>query len=254
MKEVARIAKARLLKLHYDAGVGHIGGNLSCIDILLTLHHRLLGSDDRFVLSKGHAAGAMYITLWTLGRIAEEELLTFHKENTLLSGHPAVRGVGGIEFATGSLGHGLSLACGLALAKRYTLDQGRAYCLMSDGEWQEGSNWEAVIFAQHQNLPVTVIVDANGLQGFGSTSDVAGMDNLASRFRGFGCSVIEVDGHDHTAFERACRQISDGFAIIVAHTNKGNGVSFMSGKMEWHYLPMTQALYEQALKELEAAA
>ena len=158
--DLARRAKLRLLRMHYQSGVGHIGGNLSCLDLLLYLYHHVLGPDDAFVLSKGHAAGALYTALWTLGRLSDDDLLTFHKDGTRLSGHPPATGIPEILFATGSLGHGLSLSCGLALAKQIKQQPGRIYCLMSDGEWNEGACWEALVFARQQRLDnLTIVVD-----------------------------------------------------------------------------------------------
>ena len=134
--------------MHYESQAGHIGGNLSSLDLMLVLHHEILDPDDRFVLSKGHAAGAYYVTLWTLRRLKEEDLRHFHRDGTRLSGHPPASGIDDILFATGSLGHGLSLGAGLALAKRLKAEPGRVFCLTSDGEWNEGSCWEALIFAR----------------------------------------------------------------------------------------------------------
>src|SRR5580704_17718318 len=174
-------ARLRLLQMHFESGVGHIGGNLSCLDILMALYHNVLGPNDRFVLSKGHSAGALYVTLWSLGILSDDDRKTFHKDGTRLSGHPPVRGIPEIPFATGSLGHGLSLSAGLALAKKLKGEKGRIYCLTSDGEWNEGSNWEALIFIRQHRLNVTLIVDANGLQGFGKTSDIADLSPLAAK-------------------------------------------------------------------------
>src|SRR6185437_5106795 len=152
---------------------------------------------DQFVLSKGHSAGAYYVTLWTLGKLEEEDLRQFHKDGTRLSGHPPPGGIEDILFATGSLGHGLSMAAGLALAKRLKGEAGRIYCLMSDGEWNEGSCWEALIFARHHGLDnLTIVVDLNGLQGFGTTREVANLEPLAEKFRAFGVPTEEIDGHD----------------------------------------------------------
>src|ERR1700691_3151728 len=169
-------AKLRLLQMHYESGVGHIGGNLSCFDILMTLYHSVLEPHDKFVLSKGHSAGALYVTLWSLGLLTDDDLKTFHKDGTRLSGHPPVHGISEIAFATGSLGHGLGLSAGVVLAKKLKGETGRVFCLTSDGEWNEGSNWEALIFSSHHRLNVTLIVDLNGLQGFGRTRDVADLE------------------------------------------------------------------------------
>jgi transketolase len=240
--------------MHYEAGVGHIGGNLSALDILLTLHHGVMGEGDQFVLSKGHSAGAIYVTLWTLGRISDEELKTFHKDNTRLPGHPPAHGLGEVLFATGSLGHGLGLACGLALAKKLKGEAGRVFCLTSDGEWNEGSCWESLIFARHHGLVnLTLIVDANGLQGFGSTKEVADLDPLADKFKAFKLPTLEVDGHDFPTLARALSQQFTSPLVVVAKTRKGCGVSFMENRMQWHYLPMSQSQYEQAVREVRGA-
>ncbi len=247
------VAKRRLLRMHFEAGVGHIGGNLSALDILFCLHHHVMGDADRFVLSKGHSAGALYVTLWSLGLISEDDLCTFHKDDTLLSGHPPARGIPGVEFATGSLGHGLGLAAGLALAKKIKGEEGRVYCLTSDGEWNEGSSWESLIFAAHQQLDnLTFIVDANGLQGFGTTAEVADLEPLSDKFRAFGLETNVIDGHDlKSIVEVAARPVTGGPRAIVARTVKGSGVSFMENRVEWHYLPVTQAQYEAALCDLD---
>ncbi len=252
--EIGAVAKLRLLRMHYESGVGHIGGNLSCLDLLMTLHHRVLGPADQFILSKGHAAGAFYVTLWSLGKLTEQDLSDFHKDGTRLSGHPPASGIDGILFATGSLGHGFSLAAGLALAMRLKGEAGRVFCLTSDGEWNEGSCWEALIFARHQRLEnLTVLVDLNGLQGFGSTREVADLEPLAAKFRAFGVPTREVDGHDPRAIEETLKSNDGGLQVVVARTHKGCGVSYMEDRMEWHYLPMTEVQYRQAVQEIDQA-
>ena len=243
-------ARRRLLQMHFESRVGHIGGNLSCLDILIALHHEAMEPDDLFVLSKGHAAGALYVTLWSKGILQEEDLRQFHKDATKLSGHPAPHWMPQIRFATGSLGHGLSLAAGLALGKVLKGEPGRIFCLLSDGECEEGSTWEAAMFAAHHRLhPLTILVDANGLQGFGTTTEVAGLEPLDAKFAAFGLPVVEIDGHDPDAILAACRLQHSGASVIIARTNKGNRVSYMENKMEWHYLPMSEAQYHQALQE-----
>jgi transketolase len=247
-----RRARLRLLRMHFESGTGHIGGNLSCLDLLLVLYNEVLGPADRFVLSKGHAAGAYYVTLWTVGKLSDDDLAHFHQDSTLLSGHPPASGIDDILFATGSLGHGLSLAAGLALAKRLKSEQGRVICLTSDGEWNEGSSWEALIFARHHDLDnLTVLVDLNGLQGFGTTREVANLDPLAAKFQAFDVPTLEIDGHDPSAVRRAIEAGRNELTVIVAHTRKGCGVSFMEDRMEWHYLPMTESQYLEAVQEID---
>ena len=247
----ANRARARLLQMHYEARVGHIGGNLSALDAMLHLHSAVIGDDDLFVLSKGHAAGALYITLWSIGLISDDELKRFHQDGTQLAGHPVAHWNKRIAFATGSLGHGLGLASGAALAKRLRREAGTVYCLMSDGECEEGSIWEALLFAQHQKLSnLVALVDANRLQGFGSTSDVASLEPLAPKFRGLGMQVEEIDGHSPAELDAALRHRGEGPLVVVMHTVKGRGVSFMEGRMEWHYLPLNDEQYQLALSEL----
>ena len=246
-------ARKRLLQMHYESGVGHIGGNFSALDAIMLIFHEYKKSDDCFILSKGHAAGALYIALWSIGRLEAGDLKQFHKEDTLFAGHPPASGIEDIPFATGSLGHGLSLAAGTALAYRLQGKIRSVYCLTSDGEWQEGSTWEALIFACHRRLEnLTVLVDHNDLQGFGTTTDVASMSPLQDKLRGFDVQMECVDGHDLQAIRNALDAPTDRLRIIVLKTTKGRGVSFMEHRMEWHYLPLNQEQYLQAIQEVES--
>ena len=243
-------ARSRLLQMHFDSGVGHIGGNLSALDAMLVVFHEYLSGEDKFVLSKGHSAGALYTTLWSLGRLQDHDLKQFHKDNTLLAGHPPAKGIADIPFATGSLGHGLSLAAGTALAFKLKGNDTQVVCLTSDGEWQEGSTWEALIFAcHHRLLNLTVMVDHNNLQGFGSTSDIASMSPLWDRLQGFDVDLQIIDGHDPDAIRAALEGERLRLRIIVLRTIKGHGVSFMENRMEWHYLPLTEDQYRKAIEE-----
>jgi transketolase len=245
--------RRRLLQMHFQSGVGHVGGNLSAFDAMMLVHHELIGSDDRFVLSKGHSAGAYYVTLWSLGLLSDADLSSFHRDDTRLAGHPPAAGLPTVMFSTGSLGHGLSLATGLALAARAQHRSRRIFCLTSDGEWQEGSTFEALIFAAHRRLGnLTVMVDANGLQGFGSTADVASMDPLADRLAGFDVELRECDGHDLGSLRAALAQPADRTTVVVMHTIKGRGVPGMEGRMESHYLPLSESAYHGALARLAA--
>lgn len=252
MQELAKRARKRLLQMHYEAGVGHIGGNLSALDAMLVLHHQVMRSEDVFVLAKGHAAGALYITLWTQGKLSEEDLKTFHKDGTHLAGHPAANWLSEIPFATGSLGHGLSDAAGMALGYKLQGSDRRVFCLTSDGEWQEGSNWEALIFAVQNKLTnLTILIDENHLQGFGATKDIGSEMPLSCKLNGFGVWIGKVNGHDHEAVRHAL-QVQSLYCVrvILLNTVKGCGVPFMENKMEWHYLPLDSEHYQEALKEL----
>lgn len=252
MPALLKKARRRLLQMHFESRVGHLGGNLSCLDALLLLHLHAMGTQDALVLSKGHSAGALYIALWMAGQLPEEELKTFHKDRTHLAGHPTAGWHPGIRFSTGSLGHGLSLAAGTALGKRLKGEPGQVYCLMSDGEWQEGSTWEGLIFAAHHRLPnLTLLVDLNGLQGFGNTQEIASLGALGGKIKGFDVELFELDGHDLGAMQRALDAPADRPKVLLLRTVKGRGVSFMENKMEWHYLPLNEAQYLAAQKELE---
>jgi transketolase len=245
-------ARKRLLRMHFESGVGHIGGNLSALDALLITFNEYLATEDRFILSKGHAAGALYIALWSVGKLAEQDLKQFHQDDTLLAGHPPATGIADIPFATGSLGHGLSLAAGTALGFRLKGGAAKVVCMTSDGEWQEGSTWEALIFACHQKLnQLVVLVDHNNLQGFGSTAEVASMSPLWDRLRGFDADLLVIDGHDPAAIRGALAAPQTRPKIIMLRTVKGRGVSFLENRMDSHYLPLTADQFHQAMDELE---
>jgi len=250
-RSLADRARARLLQMHYEAKVGHIGGNLSALDAVLHLHSQVMDEHDLFVLSKGHAAGALYVSLWALGLITDDKLRSFHQDGTRLAGHPVAGWHPRVRFATGSLGHGLGLAAGVALGKQLKGEAGTVYCLLSDGECEEGSIWEAAMFARHRKLAnLVILVDANGLQGFGSTEEVASLEPLAPKFRGFGLAVEEIDGHDPDALDAVLAGRGDAPLVVLLRTVKGRGVSFMEGRMEWHYLPLNEEQYQIALGEL----
>jgi transketolase len=222
---------------------------------------------DRFILSKGHAGLALYAVLALNGTISEEDLNTFCGEGSIFGVHPE-RAVPGIDFSTGSLGHGLSFAAGAALAARLQRSQRQVYCLISDAECNEGSVWEAAMFAAHHRLRnLHVIVDLNGQQALGLTRDVLDVSNLAERWTSFGWRVTEVDGHSIPALVYALEGEVETSAphIVLAKTVFGRGVSFMEAgqpvtqahlaiqPINWHYLPMSDREYEIALAELEAA-
>ena len=242
----------KLMQMHFDAKVGHLGGNISCLaGIAATLSK--MEQTDRFILSKGHSAGALYVALCEQGVISEDELKTFHKDGTRLPGHPPVNLFEQIPFATGSLGHGLSLAAGFALSQSMRGRGGHTYCLTSDGEWQEGSTWEALIFACHRKLRnLTILVDHNGLQGFGSTQNVASMDPLWERIRGFDLEILHVDnGHDIQLIQKTLNRPQNKVRAIFLKTTKGKGIADVSGTVACHYLPPTETQLKSALKKLE---
>jgi transketolase len=250
-----------LLSLHKTANAGHIGASLSCLDILIYLFCKKMEKEDKTILSKGHAAAALYTVLAKSGRLPEEMLETFYKDHTCLAAHPPCNGdIKDIPFGTGSLGHGLSLATGFAFSQKYTAKKYNVFCILSDGDCNEGSTWEAALFAaQHKLQNLTVIVDYNKLQGFGYAKDVLNLDPLATKFEHFGFhTTIAENGNDFKSIDAAFEEL-DGTPscrprCIVARTTKGHGVSFMENKLEWHYLPMTDEQYRQTQIEGESYA
>jgi transketolase len=258
LAEARQQCAAKVLELYKTAGVGHIGSSLSCLEILVDLCFQRMGGDDVLVLSKGHAAAALYTTLSLSGRLPEADLSSFYRDGTLLAAHPPCsRRIQAIPFGTGSLGHGLGLACGIALSQRFTEKQFNVFTVLSDGDCNEGSTWEAVLFASQQKLsPLTAVVDLNGIQGIGYTKDILNLEPFADKWRAFGFSVAVADnGNDFADLAQAYQQVanSPGPRCVVARTIKGHGISYMADKVEWHYLPMKDEHYAQALSELKRA-
>jgi transketolase len=249
---------SKILDLYKTAGAGHIGSSLSCLEILVDLCFHRMGADDVLVLSKGHAAAALYTTLSLSGRLPETELSSFYKDGTLLAAHPPCSGrIRSIPFGTGSLGHGLGLACGISLSQRFTKKRFNVFTVLSDGDCNEGSTWEAALFASHHKLSaLTVIVDLNGIQGIGYTKDILNLEPFADKWRAFGFSVAIADnGNGFADLAKAYQQVenSPGPRCLVARTIKGHGISYMADTVEWHYLPMQDEHYAQALSELKEA-
>jgi transketolase len=247
--------RARILGLHYKANSGHIGCSLSCIDIMISIL-KFKDAGDTFILSKGHAATALYSILNETGDIPDEALETFYKNATTLPAHPAPMKYGAIPFATGSLGHGMPLATGIAKAKKLKPAGGISYVLMSDGETNEGTTWEAAHFAVANKLDnLVVFIDKNGLQGYGNTADVLGDTASAKVWEAIGFDIIEVDGHSISAMLEAKQKLAGSKngkpKLIIANTVKGKGISYMENKLEWHYLPMNEAQYLEAVKKIE---
>jgi transketolase len=241
------------LRMHYEARAGHIGSGLSAIDLLTYIHRRWLRPQDRFVLSKGHGASALYATLNHVGRLSDEELATYYKDGTRFPAHPAPRAHTAIPAATGSLGHGLAIACGMAYSEKVLArSDARVACLLSDGDCNEGSTWEAALFAAHHRLDnLVAVVDANGIQGFGRTEDVLGLEPFLAKWEAFGFDVVELDGHDFAQIDEAFARPTRGRPrCLLARTIKGKGVRLMENTVEWHYWPMSEAQYAQALSDL----
>jgi transketolase len=244
------------------ANVGHIGSALSIADITATLYSGVLrqqGVDadrDRVVLSKGHAALALYAALELTGRLPAGTTSTYCENRAPLGVHPE-HALDGVDFCTGALGHGLSMATGAALAARIAGSTRRSFVVMSDAELNEGSVWEAVMFAAHHRLSnLAVILDLNGQQALGYTRDVLEISPPADPWRAFGWDTHEVDGHDTATLAATLRHLdsTEGAPhVIIARTTFGKGISFMQSVIDWHYLPMTDEQYVQALAELEAA-
>jgi transketolase len=259
--ELAHSIRRAILEQSKRANVGHIGSCLSVADILGALYGEVLAVSaedaerDRFILSKGHAALALYGALKGAGLMTEEELDAFCTDGAALATHPdhAIRG---IDFSTGSLGMGLSIGAGAALAARLRRSVRRVFVLVSDAECNEGSLWEAVMFAAHHGLANLVsIIDVNGQQALGYTRDVLDLVPLGNRWSTFGWEVHEVDGHDVRALTKILQRLDYATGrphVVIAHTTFGKGVSFMEGQIPWHYLPMSDEQYALGLEELEA--
>jgi transketolase len=246
------------------ANVGHIGSALSIADILAALYGGVLdlpadcSQRDRLVLSKGHAALALYAALELTGHLPPGTTDTYCADGTLLGVHPE-RDLDGVDYCTGSLGQGLPIAVGAALAARLQASARRVFVVMSDAELNEGSVWEAAMFAAHHDLSnLIVILDLNGQQAMGYTKDVLDLSAPAQRWRAFDWDVHELDGHDTSGLQRTIRDLDTAAAgaphMIIARTTFGKGVSFMQNVIDWHYLPMTDEQHRQALSELQAAA
>jgi len=261
LQDIARDLRISVLKTIAAAGMGHVGGDLSVSDILATLFFGVLNLDpknpgwpqrDRFILSKGHCAAALYSALAMRGFIAADALATFMAPLSPLNGHPNRRKVPGVEANTGPLGHGLPISIGCAIAARLAKADWRTFVVLGDGELQEGSNWEAAMAAGHRGLGnLTAIVDRNRLQQGARTEDTNRLEPLVDKWRAFGWEVIEADGHDIAGlFEILSARGTDRPRCLIARTIKGKGVSFMEDRVEWHHkVPNAQQVHD-AIQEL----
>jgi len=263
LEEKARRFRVQVIKMIYRAQSGHPGGSLSCMDILTALyfHHLRINPQepawenrDRFVLSKGHAAPALYVVLAELGYFPKETLFTLRQLGSILQGHPDMRKTPGVEMSTGSLGNGLSVGIGMALGARLARKNYHVYALIGDGEVDEGGIWEAAMAASKYKLDnLTAICDFNRVQLDGPIEEIMPLDPLPEKWEAFNWNVIEMDGHNMgeilDALDKA-KQVRGRPTVIVAHTVKGKGVSFMEGKFQWHGNAPNEEEYKIALKEL----
>lgn len=260
---ISRRIRARLVEMSHVAETPHLGSSLSCVDMLVAAYWGFLRIDarkpldpdrDRFILSKGHAATALYAVLAERGFFDPQLLDTYNEDGAALPEHPGLQCVPGVEAATGSLGHGLPIALGMALAARIEGRPTRCLVLMSDGECEEGSVWEAAMFAPAQKLDrVTVMIDYNKWQATGRSNEIMALAPLAEKWRAFGWDACEVDGHDLDALLGALQRKPDGTGrprAIICHTVKGKGVSFMEDDNNWHYRIPTAEEVEKARVEL----
>ena len=264
LANIANDIRIEIIEQVYNANSGHPGGSLSCADILAVLYFNQMNIDsenpnakgrDRFVLSKGHCAPALYATLARKGYFDKELLKGFRKVESNLQGHPDMKKVPGVDMSTGSLGHGFSAAVGMAIGSKMEHEGYRVYCLLGDGELEEGQVWEAAMSASKNKLDnLCAIVDYNTLQIDGNVEEVAGLIDIKEKFESFGFNVIEVNGHDIEALIHAfnsAKHQKDMPSVIIARTIKGKGVSFMEGKAEWHGKAPNQEQYEEAINELK---
>jgi len=252
--------KKRFLAMYKKANAGHIGSSLSCAEILVFLKFAWMRDDDTLVLSKGHAAAALYSLLAEAELLTDGQIASYCEEGTELPALPPFNAIEAIPFATGSLGHGLSVSAGMALGARLNRQDKRLFCVTSDGELDEGSVWEAALFIAHHKLASVVwVVDRNHIQAIGRTEDVLALEPLDAKLRAFGFHVVTVDGHDFASLLAARDDCARVWAAgptpvaIIANTVKGNGISYMHDTVDSHYLPMSDAQYEQALAELTQA-
>ena len=260
ISDLAREIRIQILHTIKSAGMGHIGGDFSVTDILATLFGSVLNVDpknpnksdrDRLILSKGHAAVALYSTLALRGFFPVEDLKTFAKPLSNLNGHPNRNKVPGVESNTGPLGHGFPIAVGAAIGAQIAKNGSRSFVIMGDGELQEGSNWEAAMFAGHRKLTnLIAIIDRNGFQQGSPTSKTNELDPLDKKFGSFGWEVCIVDGHDHAGLFKAFKDPQTKPRVVIAQTIKGKGVDFMEGKAEWHHKVPSAEQYEAALLQI----
>ncbi|EES50474.1 transketolase [Clostridium botulinum] len=263
LENISKELRKDIIEMIYESGSGHPGGSLSIIDVVTYLYFEKMNIDpknpklegrDRFILSKGHAAPAQYSALAKRGFFEREELKNLRKLGSFLQGHPDAKKCPGVEISTGSLGQGFSNSCGLALASKMDNKSEKVYVVLGDGEIQEGIVWETAMAAAKFKLDnLVAIVDKNGIQLDGRTSEIMDVDPLADRWKSFGWNVIECDGHNFDEIDEAFNkagQVKGKPTVIIAHTIKGKGVSFMEDNVAWHGMAPSKEQKEQAVIEL----
>ena len=261
LNQIAKNIRRSILIMNNRANASHSGSALSIVDLLTVLYFKYLNIDaknpkaenrDRFILSKGHASSALYATLTEKNFFPKEYLDRFYIDNGLLPGHVDFEAAPGLECSAGSLGHGLAVGLGMAIGCDKLKLPSKVIVMISDGELNEGSIWEPLLLAPHLKLNnFTVIVDYNKIQSFGLTNEIINLEPLNAKFQAFNWDVLEINGHSFTEIEEALNKVSSQPKMIIAHTIKGKGVSFMENKLEWHYRSPNNDLLKEALSELE---
>ena len=261
LKKISKKVRRHILRMTYYSKSSHIGAALSIVEILVALYFKILNVDpknpakpdrDKFILSKAHGSTALYATLMERGFFPSEYLEKYYIDNGILPGHLDKQAAPGLEYSTGSLGHGFPVSIGMAIANRQTHNPGRIFVLIGDGECNEGSIWEGIMLASHLKLNnITAVLDYNKIQSFGRTNEVINQEPIGDRWRAFGWEVYEVDGHNYEQLRGAFNIEQKKPKVIIAHTLKGKGLSFMEDLLEWHYKSPNEEEYRQALLELE---
>lgn len=264
-QELAKKVRIHALRMTSRGGSSHVGAAFSIADILAVLYGGTMRHDpsrpkwaarDRFILSKGHAGAAVYATLAEVGYFPVERLNQHYQDGSVLSGHVSHKGIPGVELSTGSLGHGLGVGTGMAKALKICGSDARVFVVLSDGECDEGSVWEAALFAQHHQLDnLVAIIDFNKIQSLAPVAETLGLEPFRQKWESFNWAVEEVDGHDHAALATTLGRLpaTEGRpTVVIAHTVKGKGVSFMENTVLWHYRTARGEEFDRALSELEA--
>lgn len=262
LASTAKEIRKKIIEMKFKAQEEHIGSALSCVDVLAVLYYKILNIDpkdclnenrDRVVLSKGHAATALYAVLAKKGFFEEKLLDEYCKDGSKIAGHSTKGSLPGVEATAGSLGHGLPIATGMALAGKMDKKDYKVFVLISDGECDEGTTWEAALFAAHNKLDnLTVIIDYNKWQAFGKTNEVLNLEPLAKKWESFGWAVKEINGHNFNEIEKALAVPFESGRpnVIIANTVKGKGVSFLEDRLESHYIKINEDQYKKACEEL----